>query len=381
MEILILFIPVIIALVLLLFFRSKTTLWEYCLLIVPSCILYTVIYFGMISYDTSDTEYQGYYVTNIRYYESWNEYIHKTCSRSRRVGKKTVTTYYDCSYVKYHSEYFTKVLNNNSEIEISQKYYNYLKNLWNTHNSFVELNRNYHSKDGDMYECSWDNLVKNCQNVTFENIYENKIKASTSLFSNSLYLKNIEKDKLFLYDYPEIKQNHYQNTILSKHSINLEDKLEWDYLNSFYGKSFQFRSYIFFYYNNDKNIIEEQLTYWKGVNKNEMNIFIGIDTITNKKIWSKVVSWSDKPELEIKIQQYLNSSDSINIKEISNLIKKNISLNWKRKDFKDFDYIEISLTQTQLIILFFVIFIFNIGVSIWVVLNEFTNENNDEKYY
>ena len=125
--------------------------------------------------NTSDTEYQGYYVTNIRYYESWNEYIHKTCSRSRRVGKKTVTTYYDCSYVKNHSEYFTKVLNNNSEIEISQKYYNYLKNLWNTHNSFVELNRNYHSKDGDMYECSWDNLVKNCQNVTFENIYENKI--------------------------------------------------------------------------------------------------------------------------------------------------------------------------------------------------------------
>ena len=43
--------------------------------------------------------------------------------------------------------------------------------------------------------------------------------------------------------------------------------------------------------------------------------------------------------------------------------------------------IEVSLTQTQLIILFFIIFIFNIGVSIWVVLNEFTNKNNDEKYY
>ena len=56
----------------------------------------------------NDTEYLGYYITKASYYEPWNEYIHRTCTREVYDGRdsdgnpKYRTEHYDCSYVEYH---------------------------------------------------------------------------------------------------------------------------------------------------------------------------------------------------------------------------------------------------------------------------------------
>ena len=64
--------------------------------------------------NAADTEYLGSYVTRIRHYDAWNEYIHRTCTRTVGSGKNQRTETYDCSYVENHPELHAET--ENSEI-------------------------------------------------------------------------------------------------------------------------------------------------------------------------------------------------------------------------------------------------------------------------
>jgi hypothetical protein len=50
---------------------------------------------------------------------------------------------------------------------------------------------------------------------------------------------------------------------------------------------------------------------------------------------------------------------------------KQIEQHWHRKSFKDFDYLEIELTDTQMWWVLIIVLLYNIGVSIWIVMNQF----------
>ena len=58
----------------------------------------------MFSCSATDTEYLGDYVTKVRHYDEWDEWVHRTCTRTYKVGNTTRTQTYDCSYRRYHPE-------------------------------------------------------------------------------------------------------------------------------------------------------------------------------------------------------------------------------------------------------------------------------------
>ena len=376
MEYIAFLIPIITCLALLLFFRNKTVWWEYALIIIPTLAMFFGLRAGMISYKQSDTEYLGYYVTGTTYYEDWNEYIHQTCYRTVHVGKSTVSVPYDCSYVKYHSAYWTVTLNDKAEIDVPQQTYEKLIYMWNTPRQFIDMNRHYHSKDGDAYYNEWNGVPETTMNITKENSYVNKIKASKSVFSYQ-DISDKEAKKYKLYDYPKVK-DMYQPTILSKHKIDEGTMRGWDFMNSYNGKQFEFRSYLIFFYNESPDIVNKQLSYWKGVNMNESNIFIGVDSVTMTKQWVRVQSWSDRPELDVDVRDYINQSDTININNIRNYIVSKIPNEWHRKNFKDFNYIKVDLTDTQITWLIILLLLYNIGISVYVIKNEFTNDEDKD---
>ncbi len=63
------FVPILAAIILLIFFRSKVAWWELALLIVPSALIIMLMNTIMVSYRTGDTEYFGNYTTKVIYYE------------------------------------------------------------------------------------------------------------------------------------------------------------------------------------------------------------------------------------------------------------------------------------------------------------------------
>lgn len=382
MLILTFLIPIVCAIIILIFFNKKAVWWEYLILIVPSLLISTAIYFGMVSYSESDTEYLGEYVTEVKYYEPWDEYIHKTCSRTVRSGKHSLTEYYDCSYVEHHEKEWKQVLSNGYEYSITESEYVRLTRLWKTTNTFIDMNRNYYSYDGDCYSKKWDNNKVTGKSITFDQTYKNKVRVSHSIFGFS-NIKPEEAKKMGLFDYPDLySQGGFsgndmnQTPILGKAPTSKELQ-KWEFLNGYYGKTKQFRGYVLFFYNKPQSIVQDQRSYWEGGNKNEFIMCIGLNK-QNEIQWVDAFSWSDKPELEVNFRDHFLGKKKVDLSELADWLVPSISKYWHRKEFKDFDYINVELTNTQITWLFVLILIFNICMSVFIVMNsvEYEKDSN-----
>ena len=140
-----------------------------------------------------------------------------------------------------------------------------------------------------------------------------------------------------------------------------------------YGARKQFRMYVLVFRNQPLEISEKQKSYWQGGNKNEFVICLGYNTKTGNIDWCNPFSWCDKPDLEIATKRYFRENPKMNLANYPMWLESHLNL-WKRKEFKDFDYIENELTKGQSIALFIIIFIMDVLMSIFFVGNEETNE-------
>lgn len=372
------FIPIIASILLLVFFSKKVTLWEIALLVFPTALIILLMNTIMVSYRTSDTEYLGSYITKVNYYEAWDEEVscrHSydcNCSTDKD-GKRSCSTCYEHSYdVDYHPEHWTKEDNMGCEYEISKSTYDDLKSRFATNTYFVELNRDYHSIDGNAYSTNWAGEPLKSEVITKEHSYTNKVQVSHSIFK---FDEIDEKTKLKckLYDYPVVS-GYYQPIVLG-YNVDVNTNRKLQYMNGFYGKSKQFKMFILFFKNQSMDVSFKQRSYWQGGNKNEFTICIGTDN-SGKLDWVKCFSWMDKPELEVEVQNYFTEKGKIDLSDFADWMPKQIEQHWHRKQFKDFDYLEIEVTDTQMWWILIIVVIYNIGMSIWIVVNEFDSIGN-----
>jgi hypothetical protein len=62
----------------------------------------------------------------------------------------------------------------------------------------------------------------------------------------------------------------------------------------------------------------------------------------NDIIWSDVITWGENQLLQIEIKEYIKDNKKLKIdNEFSSFLYNKINSDWKRKEFKDFEYISI----------------------------------------
>lgn len=333
-------------------------------------LLYILIHTYIIKHNlTKDKEWWGNYITRVNYYDDWDEEVpcrHPIyCTRTYECGdgktSRTCTETYVCGYehaydVDYHPEYWTKQFDNGDEYDITEfQYYKYAQK-WDNDFYKIELNRDYHSNDGDNKACDWNNLPLTSEAIITEHTYENRIQASNSIFKAEK-IDSIEFKQYKLFDYPECI-NGKQNCLLGIKGSKETNKL-LEYINGYYGSNKQFKLFICCWYNQSEITAEKQHAYWENLNKNEFLVCLGLDK--NKNItWCKTYSWMDKPTLSVKVERYFKDNRKLNLKEFLNWIPNKIENNWSRKQFKDFKYIKIDITLSQYLIIFFIVVILSI---------------------
>lgn len=382
------FIPVLAAVLILIFFIKKIVWWELALLIGPSALIILLMNTIMVAYRTSDTEYLGSYTTKVIYYEAWDEEVpcrHPIyCTRTYQCGTskspRTCTERYVCGHVHsydvdYHPEHWGKEDNSGNSYELSKTEFNILKERFATNSYFVELNRDFHSIDGNAYHTNWAGQSERSDIMTSEHSYTNKIKVSHSIFKFE-DINEKTKNLWALYDYPKLS-GHYQSNVIGQKIDAITDR-KIQYLNGYYGAKKQFRTYILFFKNKSSEVAYKQRSYWEGGNKNEFVICIGTDNL-GKFEWVKCFSWMDKPELEVEVQDYFNTSKDINLSKFADWMPKQIEQHWHRKNFKDFDYLEVELTDTQIWWILIIILLYNVGMSFWIIVNEFKSKKIEEE--
>jgi hypothetical protein len=381
-------VPLIGAFVMLKWFRKNLAWWE---VVVPlmTCILFTVIFkFTVEKVQVNDTEYHGALITEARYYEYWETYVHKTCSRTTKVGKSTITTYYDCSYCDRNPERWTVVNSLGNEFTVSKTYYEQLIKKWKATPKFFELNRDIDysgscGQDGDMYFIKWNKLPLTAESTTTDHWYENRVQAAHTAFD---FPDVTEEDvKTYrLYDYPEIEGFH-QETALGIDSIvwlKPKEKAEfkqWSkFLNGHLGTRKHVRIYYLFFLNSPQQAAFMQEAYWDGGNDNELVICIGVNSKNRRIDWVKPFTWSPERRIIPDIREdIMKHSNYFRVDDIATATWKNVEKEWKRKDFAEFSYITIEPPGWAKWVTWIVTILITGGLCYWAVVNDYVSDPDD----
>lgn len=377
MEILIFLIPIVTAGILAFKFREKTALWEYAVVLVPSLLLFFALKYSFVYISSLDKEYLSDLVSKITYYEDWDETVMVTHTRTVSCGKgKTRTETYVVPERRYHPKRYVYETVTGETNDVSEDEYKLICYKLNMPAVFKNMHRSYRSKDGDAYVTSWNRTRENSYPVTWTHLYKNKVKASSySIFKyGNMSEEEIKENKLF--DYPEIKNND-QNPILGFNATDTDiDAVR--YLNGYRGPKNQIHVFILCFNNPSLEVAEMQKAYWQGGNKNEFVVCLGVKN--NKVIWCNPFSWSDEPMLEVKTRDYFIKHPGINFKDYAEWLDTQIDKNWHRKEFNDFNYLSIELSIGWYIAILIIILCYNVGISYWVITNEFTLDKPSGKY-
>lgn len=377
MEILIFLIPIVTAGILAFKFREKTALWEYAVVLVPSLLLFFALKYSFVYISSLDKEYLSDLVNKITYYEDWDETVMVTHTRTVSCGNgKTRTETYVVPERRYHPKRYVYETVTGETNDVSEDEYKLICYKLNMPAVFKDMHRSYRSKDGDAYITSWNRTRENSYPVTWTHLYQNKVKASSySIFKyGNMSEEEIKENKLF--DYPEIKNND-QNPILGFNATDTDiDAVR--YLNGYRGPKNQIHVFILCFNNPSLEVAEMQKAYWQGGNKNEFVVCLGVKN--NTVIWCNPFSWSDEPMLEVKTRDYFIKHPDINFKDYAEWLDTQIDKNWHRKEFNDFNYLSIELSIGWYIAILIIILCYNVGISYWIITNEFTLDKPSGKY-
>ena len=380
-----LLIPLIGVFVLLRWFRHTLTWWEVTIPLI-ACFLFILIFkFTVEKVQVDDTEYHGATVVEARYYEYWETWVHKTCYRTVKCGKSTVTIPYDCSYCDENPERWTIVNSLGEEFRISKKYYDHLVKLWKANPQFVELNRdiNYHfnrGKDGDMYKILWDKNPLTAKSTTATHSYENRVQAAHSAFD---FVKVTEEDvkNYKLYEYPEV-DGWQQETVLGldslpsipKNKIALFKQMS-SYLNGELGPKKHARIYFLFFTSESQMAASMQEAYWDGGNDNELVVCIGIDPKTQNLKWVKPFSWTPNRRVIPDIREGIMNIGTLDPMRICRSVEGVVVNEYKRKDFKEFSYLTVEPPEWAIWTTAIITALITFFISRWATMNEAEGNN------
>lgn len=361
-----LLIPLITAFVLYRYFNHRTIWWEFCIPLGVSLAFIVAMKLIIEVVQVRCDEYWGSFVSRVEYYEDWNEYIHRICTRS--CGKNCITTY-DCSYVQYHPPRWEIRTTTNETVSITKTQYNEIKSLFKNE-SFAELNRRSFTNDGDLYYSEWANDSIRAIPVTTTHTYENRIKAADQSVFHFSEVKEVDVKKYSIKDYPEIYDNYKMDVVIgdSTNDGALANK-KLQYYNSLLGHKKEVKMFVFVFKNQPIEAALYQEWFLSGANMNEFILCIGIDDSRNVK-WSKVLSWTRSETLKAEVKSFAQNQTSLNLSSIVDFMATKVSDSFKRRDFKEFSYLTVEPPLWAVILTYLLTIGINFGLSYWIINNE-----------
>lgn len=379
-----LLIPVLAILFLTFKYHKRIAIWEYFLLFFVPLIVIVCCYFGFKDLNTTAKEYWNSHILIANYWEDWNEKVscrhpkyctrHKTCHGTRTVNGRSQSYSYSCTEryqcgwkhpydVDYHPPMWNMVDNIGQSFYISQDYFNYLCQYWNN-KTFQDLGRRYHTDDGDLYFTNYNKEFDKTIPIVTNHTYRNKVQASNSVY-NFQKISDIEKKNYGLYDHPQISNREIE-PILGWNDKKSSDSLKK--FNAIFGSSKQLHMQILVFKNQAMTAAFMQEALWKGGNKNEFTLCVGLkDSLIT---WAKVISWTENYFLKSETESFVSGMGKINMNQIVSYMGLDVVRKFKRKEFRDFEYIRIIVPMWAILLSFFLVFGTTVGISIFVIKNE-----------
>ena len=205
--------------------------------------------------------------------------------------------------------------------------------------------------------------------------YTNKVKSSYSIYKNNEIDENEYPD---LPNYPMNEDNFVISRLIGDFG---EDKDEYDNklnkinsnlndtnnVNNTEGtKSYKQVNIIFVNLGNvDKDYGYALQNKWQNGNKNDFIISFGTDE-DNNIIWCYPITWSESEDLKYDIRNYMEDNKNLNdfdtiLDDTSDVVENE----FERKQFADFNYIQVPLSTLSKVLMIIILVILSIGTFIY----------------
>jgi len=327
----------------------------------------------------SSKEYWGSFVSNVQYYEEWNQWITKTCTREcccDDKGENCSEESYDCSYCETHPAQWILTTTTGESISIDQNEYIKIRHTLGGE-KFVELNRDFYTKDGNEYYCSWENHDSTkAIPVSTLHYYENRVKAADQSVFHYEKVSSDDVKKYSLKEYPMI-YNYYKMTSVigdSSSDASTADK-KICYINGFLGNKKQVKVFVLVFKNQPIEAALYQEWYWSGGNKNEFIVCVGIDNDRNVK-WCKPISWTRSEELKDQVKDFVQSQKKLNLTALAVYLEPQIDKQFVRRGFREFDYLTVEPPGWAVFLTYLLTIISNLLLSRWIIRNEYEDDKD-----
>ncbi len=367
-------IPVVTAIVLFVWFRHKTVVWEFVVPFAVSIVCIALFKYTTQKVQTSDSEFWGGWATHAQYFERWNEKVPcthtKYCSETcRNSDGSTYSCQKPCGNqhlydVDDHPPRWVLNDSNGESQSISRGQFEELATKWHSR-KFVDLHRHYHTVDGDKYVATWDKDDKTFVAVTTRHTYENRVQASTSLFN----FERVDPKLWKLYEYPGIG-TWDQPAILGGNGAQAQ---EADTLlrtgNAKLGRGKQVKMFVLQF--GPESTLQTGLAqenYWRGGNKNEFTLALGTDD-SGKVTWAHVISWTQEDRLKIDVREHALHQGQLDLVDLTQYMIDEVGARFERKAFADFSYLTVEPPGWAVALSYLLTLLVNLGVSYWIIHN------------
>jgi hypothetical protein len=378
-------IPMIASGILLTYYRSKCVWWEFLILFGVSPVVILLCSMGAESSMTNDTEYWGSYVVKANYYEAWDEEVscqhpvYRTEYSTDSEGNTTSTEVYshdEHAYdVDYNNEYWNMIGSQGSTFRISRSEFEQYAKRWKSR-KFKDMHRDYHSIDGDAYVAKFNGEDKDLEPIVTKHTYENRIQSSSSVFN---FPEVTEEDigSYGLYKYPD--GTLYNPSFIGNAIPNFsKGNRLMDIYNAKSGFHKEVRVWVLIFKNTGMETGIQQENLWKGGNKNEFVVCLSVDG-DNKPQWSRSFTWCENDILKANVDSYVMGMATVDGVELSKYASAQVNKQFFRKEFGDFDYIEVQLPAWAYWTVYIITLLVNVGLSFFIVNNDVTESSENRR--
>jgi hypothetical protein len=404
------FIPIIGIAIVLLGFSEKVTLSEGITFLVVPWLTLIVCSFVFKKLIALDTEIWNGWVTQVEYYEAWYEKVscqhRKPCVHKKecthwetyidsqgRQCKRQLHPYdtehdydleHDCD-LKYHPPEYNLYTSNDEMVKIDGNHYNQLArkfkdevrhNIYRSkkydpiadaHLKLPDTKYRYDSDtdQGDKYVSTWYPSHSEKEPTSIMHHYENKLKASNSIFKFS----KIDKKSWAVYKYPKVYDYYKCSKILganpadpkidsASHRLHLK--------NANLGKQKQVNMMVLLWKNQPREIIQMQRAYWQGGKKNDF--IVGIVTDEDHNIqWVDCISWTEVELLKLQVIDQIKQMKQLDLLKAVDIMSSHVEKQFIRKEFKDFQYLSVDMPLWAVLLIYILVSFLCVGIGHYIV--------------
>ena len=224
-------------------------------------------------------EYLSGFATNVQHHNPWVE--RQEYEETYTDSKGETKTRTEVRYVKHPDEWLLE-LNTGKVTIIDSGVYDYYVSLWGTPMQWIDPPHVNCVSGGGGQLYVWDRVYEHALTQTYKGLYKNYVLNSNSIFrAERVSAKSAEA--FGLVDYPSFSLRFLEQDAIIvspslKMSVPAADQFKLQLFNAFYGAPSQIHVFVILFAA-EKGIgtALKQRSWWKGGNKNEFTICLGLE--------------------------------------------------------------------------------------------------------